>query len=138
MLTIVIPGEPCAQGRPRMARAGTGVRTYDPAKSASWKGAAAVWMRQAAGPKPPFGDAPVAMTVDAVFKRKHFTKKWSKGRIPRPSRPDGDNVLKAVQDAGNGVLFLDDAQVVDARVRKWYAAEGEAPQVVVTLEVASV
>ncbi len=31
-LTLIIPGEPCAQGRPRFSTHGGFVKAYDPAK----------------------------------------------------------------------------------------------------------
>jgi len=45
------------------------------------------------------------------------------GRVLPTSKPDGDNNLKLVQDALNEIVWRDDAQVVDARVIKRYAAE---------------
>jgi Holliday junction resolvase RusA-like endonuclease len=38
------------------------------------------------------------------------------------TKPDADNVVKAVFDGLNGVAFRDDVQVVDLRVRKRYSA----------------
>jgi len=43
------------------------------------------------------------------------------GNIVPTSRPDGDNYLKLVQDALNGVAYKDDSQIVDARVIKRYS-----------------
>jgi Holliday junction resolvase RusA-like endonuclease len=43
------------------------------------------------------------------------------GGILPTSRPDGDNYLKIV-DALNGIVWIDDAQVVDGRVIKRYSA----------------
>ncbi|MFX8637221.1 RusA family crossover junction endodeoxyribonuclease, partial [Acinetobacter baumannii] len=37
------------------------------------------------------------------------------------SRPDGDNVLKAVGDGLNAVLWRDDAQIAEASIRKIYS-----------------
>lgn len=130
---VTIPGDPCAQGRARIAVIAGHARAYDPAKSRSWKGVAAVWMRKAVGPGLPFPGEPLALVVDAYFRRPKLPKRMGTGRLPRPSRPDGDNLLKAVQDAGNGILWLDDAMIVDARVLKWYAAEGDAPCVELSL-----
>lgn len=39
-----------------------------------------------------------------------------------PCRPDASNLAKAVEDALNGVLYTDDAQIADTRIRKRYAA----------------
>lgn len=43
------------------------------------------------------------------------------GNIVPTSRPDGDNYLKLVQDALNGVAYKDDSQIVDSRVIKRYS-----------------
>jgi Holliday junction resolvase RusA-like endonuclease len=43
------------------------------------------------------------------------------GAIRPTPRPDGDNYLKAAQDALNGIVWRDDAQIVDARVIKQYS-----------------
>ena len=50
------------------------------------------------------------------------------------SRPDLDNLLKAVLDALNGVAFLDDSQITEVRaVKSWW----ERSQTVVEIEEAS-
>lgn len=43
------------------------------------------------------------------------------GNIVPTSRPDGDNYLKLVQDALNGVAYKDDSQIVDSHVIKRYS-----------------
>lgn len=45
------------------------------------------------------------------------------GAIRPTSSPDGDNHLKVVQDALNKIVWVDDSQVVDARVIKVYSAK---------------
>ena len=78
---------------------------------------------------------PVVVTIVAVFKRpKSMPKKLSKGRIPRPSKPDWDNIGKAVCDALNGIAYDDDAIIVSGSVTKWVAAEGELPHVEIRLQ----
>ena len=136
-MTITIPGEPCAQGRGRAVRMGNTVRVIDPAKSRSWKGVAAVFMQQgrnAAGVFAPL-DGPLDVTVVATW----LTLKSASKRNPpvfKTTRPDGDNVLKAVLDAGNGILWADDACCVRLTVEKRY---GAVPSVAVTIkEVANV
>jgi len=52
--------------------------------------------------------------------------------MPHLTKPDEDNVNKAVKDALNGLIYKDDAQVVDFRVVKRYAAE---PATVIDLSV---
>jgi len=95
----------------------------DPATEAYEKtlaGAAALFMR---GKQPTAN--PVALLVHAY---RPIPESWSvidkekalQGAIRPTSRPDGDNYLKAVQDALNKVVWADDSQVVDARVIKRY------------------
>lgn len=131
-LTITIPGEPCAQGRGRAVRMGNTVRVIDPAKSRSWKGVAAVFMQQgrnAAGVFAPL-DGPLDVTVVATW----LTLKSASKKNPpvfKTTRPDGDNVLKAVLDAGNGILWADDACCVRLTVEKRY---GAVPSVMVQID----
>lgn len=137
-LTVTIPGEPCAQGRPRafVNRAGQ-ARVYDPQKSRNWKATAQQHMAdalQAAGVAAPLVvEGAVELHVVAVFTcpRSHWRKRDPTPRRPKVSRPDAENVAKAVQDAASGVLFTDDAQVVRLVVEKWIGAQGEAPGVTI-------
>lgn len=137
-VVIEIPGEPVAQGRPRFVRA-TG-RAFDPPKSHEWKGHAAYFMR-AACPEPFPPEVPLHVEVTAVWrcpvsehrKREPRLLRW------RPKGADADNILKAVLDAGTGVLWIDDAQVAKATVRKLTAEQGHVGHVrvvVSTLEEA--
>ena len=43
------------------------------------------------------------------------------GIILPPTKPDVDNYVKLLSDTLNNVLFNDDAQVVDERIRKYYS-----------------
>lgn len=127
-LRVLLLGQPVGQARGRAVPTARGIRVMDPERSKTWKRTAAVLMQSAAR-RARWGVAqgPVAIEVDAVFQRPRSLRSAPKTRLWRPSTPDGDNLLKALQDAGNGVLWRDDALVVDARVRKWYAAPGEPP-----------
>lgn len=122
-LVCEIPGEPVAQGRGRAVRMGNTVRVIDPGKSRSWKGVAAVFMQQARNAAGIFAplDGPLEIVVVATW----ATLKSASKRNPpawKVTRPDGDNVLKAVLDAGNGILWADDASGVRLVVEKRYGA----------------
>jgi Holliday junction resolvase RusA-like endonuclease len=134
VVEITIPGEPHAQARPRArvieAKGRSFVQMYEPSESRNWKAMAHEHMQQAFGVRHPFAGA-VELTVIAYFTCPR--SKWRK-REPRPAqwhtgKPDGDNVLKAVKDAAKGVLWLDDAQVAVATIRKIVAAQGEGPRI---------
>ncbi len=62
----------------------------------------------------PCFDGPLAVLVN-VYKP---TPKGIRKAIPFTTRPDADNVLKALLDGLNGIAFNDDAQVVLATVIK--------------------
>lgn len=121
-LRIHIPGEPVAKGRPRFARG----RAYTPEKTASWE-AFAKWQARMQLGAPPILQGPVSVTVTATFA---VPLSWPKakreaalrGEIAHVSRPDGDNLLKAM-DAFNGLLWVDDAQITRAVIEKRYGSE---------------
>lgn len=139
-LRITIAGEPVAQGRPRFSRFSFGKavavpRTFDDPKSEAWKRAAARVMRDAIGETtrtlPAFPEGAVELEVYAVFR---CPKNAERKRTPTPARwkeskPDPDNVAKAVMDAGTGVLWTDDAQVARLIVSKVVGAQGDDPRV---------
>ncbi|SCU95566.1 conserved hypothetical protein [Cupriavidus necator] len=50
------------------------------------------------------------------------------GQICATKKPDADNVLKAVKDGMNGVVWVDDCQAVEYRISKKY---GTSPGVYV-------
>lgn len=136
-ITVRIPGEPCAQGRPRFAVRGGHARAYDPAKSRSWKAVAADTFVECA-PNPGqvnFPTGPLAVRIEAVFSCPKGD--WRKKGEPTPrrrhaKRGDPDNIAKAVMDAATMAgLWTDDAQVARLVVEKWIGAQGEAPHVVV-------
>ena len=134
MISIVIPGEPVAQGRPRSFRLpGGGVRAYDPAKSRNWKAearAAIVNALDAQDLAIAFPDGACVVAVLAVFScPKSDFRRVPRARRPHAKRPDAENVAKAVLDAGTGALWRDDAQVSRLTVEKQIGAQGERPYV---------
>lgn len=80
-------------------------------------------------------DAMLSVRIFAFFpipksasKKKRFAML---DRLLRPiKKPDWDNIGKIVCDALNGIAYHDDAQIVDALVRKFYA---DTPRVVIEI-----
>lgn len=134
-ITVTIPGAPVAQGRGRAVRFGASVRVIDPAKSRSWKGAAQVHMIQARARALVFAplEGPLAVTVIATWARPKSQPKRNPP-IYRTSRPDADNVAKAVLDAGIAVLWADDSCVVRLVVEKRYGPESNVVVTVAPVE----
>ena len=80
-------------------------------------------------------DGPVQLKIVATFEP---AKSWRKaqrllahrGLVAHVTKPDWDNVAKAVCDALTGTVIVDDKQIVDAHVRKRY---GEHAQVEISV-----
>lgn len=119
-ILITLPGIPRPKGRPNFGKG----RTYTPASTKSYETTLKLVAKGAMGGRAPL-HVPVAIVVRAFFP---VPDSWSKakqdralgGRVFPTGRPDADNILKSI-DALNGVVWVDDAQVVDARVIKLYS-----------------
>ena len=133
MITHEIPGKPVAQERGRIVRIGNRSTIKDPPKS--WKGYASLLMQQAMGRNKPLAGA-VELIVIAMWAcpKSQERKRSPREACWRPKLPDLDNVIKCVQDAANGVMFIDDAQVCRIIATKRQAAQGEPPKVVVSVK----
>lgn len=131
-LLITIPGEPCAQGRPRFSTAGGFVKAYDPAKSRNYKAYVKLITQEEIKEQCwKYTELPVAVTITAYAsipssKSKKFKQAAITG-LERPAkRPDPDNIFKCITDALSGIAYKDDKQIVSATINKWYA---EVPRV---------
>lgn len=132
--TFTILGPPIGEGRPRAVRMGGFVRVHAAPKSAEWRALAA---QQMAAER--VGECivePVRVTMVAIMPRPaSIPKKAGAARLWRATKPDIDNIAKAVFDAlvTAGVL-KDDCQVVSCDLQKPTAAVGETARVVVSVE----
>lgn len=121
-VTFSVSGQPVGKGRPRFVKA-TG-HTYTPEKTREYEDAVKYAAREAMGNKPPTAAA-VSMSVHAVFR---IPESWPKvkrqaaldGALRPTSAPDADNVAKAASDGMNGIVYLDDSQIVHVEIDKIY------------------
>lgn len=123
-MIIYIPGPPIAQSRPRFARMGQHVRTYDatPARDyKSWVKCCAIDAMRNSGLEMYQRDIPLEMTVDISLQR---PKTLPKRVIYPTKKPDASNVLKGVEDALEGIAYEADQQIVSTTVRKVYGVPG--------------
>jgi Holliday junction resolvase RusA-like endonuclease len=66
-------------------------------------------------------DGPVSIRIVCWFSRpKGHSKKRREHREPKISKPDLDNLAKAILDALNEIAYNDDGQVCRLTVEKWY------------------
>lgn len=113
-------GKPVAKGRPRFTEAG---HAYTPEKTRSYEQMLRLAAQDAMGDRPPLeGPLQLDMLVVAPIPRSWSLKKQAaarSGALLPTGKPDWDNFGKVV-DAGNLVLWADDSQICDGRVRKIY------------------
>lgn len=126
MVVFEIRGQPMGKERPKFARMGGFVRTYTPKKTKDYEELIKKEYKNQCDYE--FGEEPLSILVKAYFevpKSYSFKKKFAclKGEIRPTTKPDGDNIAKAILDGLNGVAFKDDKQVVDLWVEKYYSLE---------------
>lgn len=112
---ITIPVTPHGKGRPRFSKTGI---VYTPQKTASKEAEIRYWLHKDQAPK--FFPGPVRVEIVAGFKR---PKSAPKSRVFHIVKPDLTNIAKTVEDAGNGILWDDDKQIVWIDVKKGYSTE---------------
>ena len=128
-IEFFVPGTPVGKGRPRAARRGTGVVMFTPEKTAGYEAlvaaAASNAMRAEAGPLftgPLEAALEMRIPIPASWSKAHKAAALAGIELPT-SKPDIDNVAKAILDACNGVVFRDDAQVVMLVATKAFSDE---------------
>lgn len=124
-VTFVVPGDARGKGRPRATTIGGHARMYTDAKTASYENLVKLAAREAMASRPPFS-VPVMMSiVVSVAPPKSASKKLRAnmlaGYVQPSKKPDLSNILKAVEDGANAVVYADDALIVRLQAQKRYA-----------------
>ena len=123
IIRFEVPGAPAGKGRARFVRA-TG-HAYTPARTGKYEGLVRLAAAQAmAGSAPIAGACAVAIRALVPAPQSWSRKKRAAalaGNLYPTTRPDVDNYAKIILDACNGVVFIDDKQVVLLRVSKAYS-----------------
>lgn len=136
-LRMEVHGEPVPQGRPRFRHMGARVIAYDPKKCRLYKEAVKDEARLNAPSAPLEGSLTMTLRIYHKIPKSASRAKLERmnaGFIRPTTKPDIDNVQKAVMDALTGVWYVDDSQIVESHVGKWYS---ENPRVEVTVEEAT-
>ena len=121
-----VPGDPVPQPRPRVTTRGGHGHAYTPASHAIHRYRQAVAAAAKAAGATPTDRTPITLIVDLVFARpkSHYRKAGLRDDAPVLPRADCSNVLKGIEDALNGVAWVDDSQVSRLVVEKSYGTEG--------------
>lgn len=133
VVTFTVPGQPVAKGRARISTYGGHVRSYTPEKTRRYENQVSAYAAEAMRGKPPIG-GPVEVVVQAFMM---VPASWSlkkrlsaiAGQIKPTTKPDLDNIVKAL-DGLNGIVVVDDSQIVKLTATKRYA---EIPQLIVSV-----
>lgn len=118
-------GKVIGQGRPKFTTSPY-PHAVDPAKSRHFKSELRFYAQQEMASKngKPF-TCPVTMSIAVSVKvpklSKVKTEKAVNGLIAPTVKPDLDNIIKGVQDALNGVWYVDDKQICEIHAHKNYA-----------------
>lgn len=133
IVSFTVPGQPVAKGRARISTFGGQVRSYTPEKTRRYENQVSAYAAEAMRNMPLMG-GPVEVVVQAFMM---VPASWSlkkrlsaiAGQIKPVTKPDLDNIVKAL-DGINGVIVVDDSQIVKLTATKQYA---ETPQLLVTV-----
>lgn len=140
ILKLWIDGEPVAKGRARAAIRGGRISHYTPEKTLRYEDRvkrAAMAVMEGTGQVMAVGPVSVKLRAYMVV-----PESWSasKRRIMEANgrmhviKPDMDNIVKAVLDGCNGVVWKDDCQVCEMEAKKAYAGPGERVGVELVVE----
>lgn len=111
--------------RPRAYRVGKGVRMRNDDRHTNWMETIKM---QALNHRPEtLLDGPLRVTMTVYLLR----PKGAKNRLYPHVKPDLSNLVKAVEDALNGLIWTDDSRIVDLRTSKLY---GDPTRVEVEIE----
>jgi len=121
IISFNLPGKPHGKGRPRITRTG---RAYTPEATREAEGFIRHQAAQAMDGVEVLRGAVQAWVEVEIEPPQNTSKKLRKsmmdGEVFPTKKPDMDNVIKAIFDACNGVVYLDDKQVVKLSMMKRY------------------
>jgi Holliday junction resolvase RusA-like endonuclease len=127
-MTFFVAGTPKATPRVKACRFGNASRVYTPKTADDWKYCVQQAALKEIERKGDFRDVSVKLTMTFFLARpkSHFGKKGMKSTAPEfvTSKPDIDNLIKAIMDAlTNARMWHDDAQVSSIECEKRYMSD---------------
>jgi Holliday junction resolvase RusA-like endonuclease len=128
IVNFMVEGTPVPKGRPRFARRGKFVSTYSPKTTVDYETKVSEAARLAMGSSEPL-QTPVGayiyitLPIPASYSKKRIQACLSGEERPT-KKSDIDNFCKAIFDGMNGIVFLDDSQVVSLHSTKVYGTVG--------------
>lgn len=121
--TLRFVGTPVGKGRPRFTRLG---HTYTPPKTRAEENRLKLLSRDFMGPTPAFSE-PLTLNFVVLHEPPQSLSLKRRSALIATAlpakRPDLDNIIKLYLDAMNGIVFLDDAQIVGLNAARRYSHE---------------
>ncbi len=133
-IAFTVEGEPRGKERPRFGSR----QVYTPDKTTTYENQIKIaYYEQCGNVKFP-EDSQLELFVKAYYKIPKSASKKRKAamlseQIRPTKKPDGDNILKVVADALNGVCYKDDKNLVSMSIEKFYS---DMPRIEVTVQEA--
>lgn len=109
--TFLFKIDPVAKGRPRISKRGW---AYTPDKTRRYEQEIAIMAKQQ------FNEEPFTGALSATI-RFFFARPKTVKRLSHTVKPDLDNLVKAVLDPLNGIIFKDDSQITGLHAYKAYS-----------------
>lgn len=120
-----VPGQPVGKGRPRIGKVRNHARMFTPEKTVNYENLVAYAAQTAMAGSALFeGAVGLDLRIECQIPASWSGKKQraaAADEVLPTTKPDVDNIVKAICDALNGVVWKDDVQVVDLAVTKRYA-----------------
>ena len=122
-IEFTVEGEPRGKERPRF---GNSRQVYTPDKTTFYENQIKIAYYEQCGNVKFTEESQLELFVKAYYKIPKNTSKKKKqtmlsGEIRPTKKPDGDNILKAVADALNGVCYKDDKCLIKMSIEKFYS-----------------
>ena len=114
VIEFTVYGTPRPQGSKRHIGNGVMIEMSKGLKPWRQEVAGTAWT-QVNGVIPFATHVPVTLTADF-----YFTKPKSAKRQAMTTRPDTSKLLRAIEDALTGIIYADDAQIIETHIRKFY------------------
>jgi len=139
-ITFEIPGEARGKERPRMTKTGI---VYTPKQTVNYEALVKQVASTAMENRPPLDGVRITAEITAVRQAPKYlcNKKSTMAKLengfllPCMSKPDCDNIAKAILDACNKIVYRDDAMVWSVSVQKVF---GLRPHVKVAFSFAEI
>ena len=134
-VSFTVPGDPVAKGRPRATTIAGRGRMYTPEKTRSYEAQVKWFAAEAMAGAAPIESA-CRMTLEIFVRAPASLSKRKRddalaGRTRPTTKPDTSNALKSIEDAINGIVYVDDKQIVELVAKKFYS---DRPRVEVLVE----